>query len=195
VARATADGRVQRGARTRAAIVDALLSLLEKGEGQPTAREIADTAGVSLRSVFQHFADMESLYASCVERQFARLADLRTPIDPEGSFVRRAQGFAAQRARLYERIAPVRRAAYALSPNSAVIRDGLVASATEHRHAVAVTFARELDHGDRRERLAAVEVATCFDTWDHLRRVQRLSVAASERVVVRLVCGVLEGDG
>jgi AcrR family transcriptional regulator len=195
VARATADGRVQRGQRTRAAIVDALLSLLERGEGQPTAREVAETAGVSLRSVFQHFADMESLYASCVERQFARLEELRAPVDPEGPFVRRAQHFVAQRAHLYERIAPVRRAALTLAPNSPVIRNGLASATTEHRNAVAVTFAPELDHGDRRERLAAVEMTTCFDAWDHLRRVQRLSVAASERVVVRLVRGVLEGDG
>ncbi len=195
MASATADGRVQRGARTRAAIVDALLSLLERGGAQPTAREVAETAGVSLRSVFQHFADMESLYASCVERQFARLEELRAPINPGGPVGTRAQEFVEQRAHLYERIAPVRRAALALSPNSAVIRDGLAASATEHRQAVAVTFAHELQHGDRRERLAAAEVATCFDTWDHLRRVQRLSVAASERVVVRLVCSVLEGDG
>jgi AcrR family transcriptional regulator len=194
VVSATADGRVQRGERTRAAIVDALLSLLEHDRSQPTAREVADAAGVSLRSVFQHFPDMESLYAACVERQFVRLAVLRTPVDASGPFADRVTAFVAQRARLYERITPARRAALVLAANSPVISDGLTSAATEHRRVVAASFAPELGGADRRERLAAVEVATSFDTWDHLRRVQRCSVAASERVVARLVYGALEGE-
>ena len=38
------DGRAARAARTRAAIVDALLALLEEGDLQPTANRIADRA-------------------------------------------------------------------------------------------------------------------------------------------------------
>ena len=64
------DGRVQRGERNRAAIVDALLSLLEDGVLRPSARQVAERAGVSLRAVFQHFDDMESLYAEWVRRQW-----------------------------------------------------------------------------------------------------------------------------
>jgi TetR/AcrR family transcriptional regulator of autoinduction and epiphytic fitness len=195
VVSATADGRVQRGARTRAAIVDALLALLEQDHGPPTAREVADAAGVSLRSVFQHFPDMESLYGACVERQFVRLAELRVPLDPSASRADRVGAFVAQRARIYERIAPARRAALMLATSSPVVRAGLTDAAAEHRRVVAASFAPELGGGDRRERLAAIEVATSFDTWDHLRRVQRCSAAVSERVVVRLTYGALEGEG
>ena len=56
------DGRVRRGARNRDALVDALLGLLEDGIPKPTAREIAERAGVSLRTVFAHFDEVESLY-------------------------------------------------------------------------------------------------------------------------------------
>ena len=56
-------------------------------------------------------------------------------------------------------------------------------------------FASELPAAWRRERLAALEVATSFDTWDHLRRVQRLSPTASARVVNRLArAGLDEGN-
>ena len=191
---ATADGRVQRGARTRAAIVEALLVLLEQDHGPPTARAVADAAGVSLRSVFQHFPDMESLYGACVDRQFVRLAELRIPLDPAVAFADRVASFVAQRARIYERIGPARRAALVLATSSPVVRAGLADAAAEHRRVVAASFAPELGSSDRRELLAAVEVATSFDTWDHLRRVQRCSTAASERVVVRLVYGALEGE-
>jgi TetR/AcrR family transcriptional regulator of autoinduction and epiphytic fitness len=192
---AVADGRVQRGARTRAAIVEALLTLLEAGHGQPTARAVAEAAGVSLRSVFQHFADMESLYASCVERQQQRLAALRGAVDPERPVRERVRAFVTRRSQLYERVAPVRRVARVLALNSPVLTAGLTAADADHHRAVVASFAPELAGRSRRERLAAVEVATCFDTWDHLRRRQRLSIAAAARVVEGLVRAALEGDG
>jgi len=190
----TADGRVQRGERTRAAIVDALLTLLEAGGGPPTARDVAQQAGVSLRSVFQHFADMESLYASCVERQHERLEAFGGPVDPALPRHERVHEFVALRARLYERIAPVRRVAVVLALNSPVLTAGLTAADADHHRAVMASFAPELAGRQQRERLAAVEVATSFDTWDHLRRRQRVSVAAAERVVETLVRAALEGD-
>ena len=55
------DGRTVRAERTRQALVDALLSLLDEGQLQPTAERIAVRAGVSERSVFQHFPDREAL--------------------------------------------------------------------------------------------------------------------------------------
>ena len=180
------DGRVQRGARTRNGIADALLLLLEEGDSQPTARAIAARAGVSLRSVFQHFDDMESLYAMCVARQTERLASLRTPVDRSLPLAARLDALIAQRARLYERIAPVRRATLVVAPGSAVLQHALADIAAEHRQELAALFASELAGPARREQLAALEVATCFDTWDHLRRQQGLSVAAAARVLTRL---------
>jgi TetR/AcrR family transcriptional regulator of autoinduction and epiphytic fitness len=58
---ATTDGRVLRGERNREAIVEALLELYQEGDPQPPARAIAERAGVSLRTVFQHFNDMDTL--------------------------------------------------------------------------------------------------------------------------------------
>src|SRR5437870_4843088 len=70
---ASADGRTARGQRTRAAVVDALLALLEEGDLRPPAPRIADRAGVSLRSVFQHFADRETLFAAVAAAQLERM--------------------------------------------------------------------------------------------------------------------------
>src|SRR3989304_5263636 len=59
-----ADGRSARAARTRDAVVEALLTLIEEGDLRPTAQRVAEHARVSLRSVFQHFRDLESLFAA-----------------------------------------------------------------------------------------------------------------------------------
>jgi len=193
VASATADGRVLRGERTRDAIADALLELLEAGVPQPTAREIAERAGVSLRSVFQHFDDLEALYAACVRQQHARIALLMSPIDPALPLTERVDAFVARRARLYERIAPVRRAVRIASPTSPALRDGLERMTVEHRRDVERLFAPELVRREsRREVVAALEVSTSFDTWDHLRQAQGCSAAVARGAVARLIRGVLE---
>ena len=57
-----ADGRVRRGVRSREAIVAALMELVGRGVLQPTMQEIAERAGVGVRSVFRHFSEMETLY-------------------------------------------------------------------------------------------------------------------------------------
>jgi AcrR family transcriptional regulator len=184
---------VLRGERTRDAIADALLELLEAGVPQPTARQIAERAGVSLRSVFQHFDDLEALYAACVRHQYARIAPLMSPIDPDLPLTERVEAFAAQRARLYERIAPVRRAVRTASPTSPALRDGLERMTVEHRRDVETLFAPEVVRREsRREVVAALEVATSFDTWDHLRQAQGCSVTVARGAVARLLRGVLE---
>ena len=56
-----ADGRMARSHHTRRAIVDAMRALHAEGDLRPTAPRVAARAGVSLRTVWQHFADMEAL--------------------------------------------------------------------------------------------------------------------------------------
>ena len=56
------DGRVQRSQRSRKGIVDALLVLMKAGNYIPTAQQVADEAGISIRTVFRHFSEMELLY-------------------------------------------------------------------------------------------------------------------------------------
>src|SRR2546422_3230588 len=91
------DGRVLRSSRTRDKVVGALLSLLNEGKLRPTAREIAERGHVSLRSVFQHFEDLESLYAALAEMQAAQVDELTGAIPAEGALGNRIQGFVKQR--------------------------------------------------------------------------------------------------
>ena len=52
------DGRRQRSARSRAAIIEASFELMQEGVLAPTAQQIAERAGVGIRSFFRHFEDM-----------------------------------------------------------------------------------------------------------------------------------------
>ena len=76
------DGRTARAMRTRDLIVDATIALVDEGELRPTAPRVAERAGVSVRSVFQHFADVEGLYAAVGDRVAERLQSLVLVVDP-----------------------------------------------------------------------------------------------------------------
>src|ERR1700752_1954298 len=103
------DGRLARSARTRHAVVDALLDLLGEGDLRPTAARIAERAGVSLRIVFHHFDDLEAIYSELADRQAERVKPLTVPISITLPFACRVEEFSAQRGRLLETLSPVRR--------------------------------------------------------------------------------------
>ena len=56
------DGRRKRTERSRKAMIDAALALIQEGHFVPTAREVAERAGVGIRSFFRQFEDMDSLF-------------------------------------------------------------------------------------------------------------------------------------
>ena len=78
-----ADGRAARSHRSRRAIVDAMRALHAEGDLRPTAPRVAERAGVSLRTVWQQFADMETLLVEANRRDDEILRSLMKQIDPD----------------------------------------------------------------------------------------------------------------
>jgi TetR/AcrR family transcriptional regulator, regulator of autoinduction and epiphytic fitness len=188
------DGRLARRESTRAAVVDALLALIEAGDLRPTAPRIAERAGVSLRSVFQHFADLEALFAAAADRQLERLQDLVRSIATTGPTRARLDAFVRQRTRLLEAIAPVRRAALLMEPFSVAIAERLRGARALARSEVERAFAPELRRcrpATRRELVAALAAASDWSTWEALRAHQGLSAAAARRIVTRMLGALL----
>jgi TetR/AcrR family transcriptional regulator, regulator of autoinduction and epiphytic fitness len=191
---ATRDGRTVRAERTRQALVDALLSLLYEGELRPTAERIAARAGVSERSLFQHFADREALYQAVALQQYERVAPTLEPIDVTLPLPERIDAFVAQRARLLEEVTPVRRAALLLEPESEVVSGWLQSTRRQKAREVERAFGAELDELGRRERdtvLAALVAASAWTSWESLRAHQGLSVERAQAAMRRAVASLL----
>jgi TetR/AcrR family transcriptional regulator of autoinduction and epiphytic fitness len=185
------DGRVLRGERNRDAIVDALLALLAEGDSQPSARNIAQRAGVSLRTVFQHFNDIDTLYGAVAQRQVDRLWSKLDPLPgPDAPLAVRIDAVVTQRVELFETIAPVRRAAVVINSSSPALQRGLARSEAFLRRQVAETFEAELS-GDA-DRLAAADFAASWEAWEGMRRSSRRSVATATRIMRVLLRAVLE---
>lgn len=192
------DGRAARSARTRDAVVEAFLGLLDEGELRPTAQRVAERAGVSLRSVYVRFADLDNLMVTAAERQWERLAPLAQPIDPARPLDERLTCFVEQRCRILETAAPVRRAAELQEPFSDALAGLLQTARALARSDLARVFARELDQrqGASRERLLdALDVACNATTWEVLRRQRDLSSQRARRVVADMLTALLtEGN-
>lgn len=166
------DGRTLRSLRTREAIVDATIGLLEDGDLRPTAPRVADRAGVSVRSVFQHFDELERLHAAVAERLVDRVAVLLVPVPPDLPLPERIDRFVAQRTALLEAVTPIRRAAEVHGPFSEEITARLRDGQAFLRAELEQTFAPELDalpDGERRLVLDGLDLALGWGTWDALR--------------------------
>lgn len=184
-----------RAARTRQAVVDALLALLEEGNLRPTAREVADKAEVSLRSVYVHFDDVEALFLAAAIRHQERMQQVRGELVVTGSFEERLEAFIERRARSYEYDSNVRRAALLQEPFSPALREVLALGRRLINSQVDEVFAPELAEAGSSQgafQRRAIILASCPAAWDDLRLRQKLPVEEAKDVVGNLIRSVLD---
>jgi AcrR family transcriptional regulator len=170
---AAVDGRRAWRDRNLGAVVDALLDLFSEGNLRPGADEIAARSGVSRRSVFRYFDDLDSLDRVALERQAERVSHL---LDleglGEGAVGDRIEALIAQRLRLFEAILPVARVSRLRAPFEPVVADGLARGRRQFRRQVERHFADELESLGRSERnatLGAADVLCSFEAYELLR--------------------------
>jgi AcrR family transcriptional regulator len=187
------DGRTLRSLRTREAIVDATIALLEHGDLRPTAPRVATQAKVSVRSVFQHFDDLETLHAAVAERLVDRVAVLVLPVPPDLPLDVRLDRFVHQRSILLEAVTPIRRAADVHGPFSTEITARLRDGQAFLRAELEATFEPELAAvgPGRSDLLDCLDAALSWATWEGLRAGLGRSQQDAERVVRRLTAAAL----
>ncbi len=187
------DGRRTRGRQTQERIVEALLTLIEAGEPAPPNARIAEQAGISARLVYHHFQDLEELLGVAVERRTEQIVT-RYPAPPaEGPLETRIAAVASQRAGLLEWVTPVRLAAMRMEPYSERLRAGRDAMLASALGQLGELFAPELDPLAEPERttvLAALDAATSWGAWYHLRR--SLSVEEARAAMTFSVTALLD---
>jgi AcrR family transcriptional regulator len=187
---APADGRRARRYRSRDLAVDAVLDLLGEGVLRPTAQQVAERSGVSLRSIFRIFDDVETLNAAAAARQLSRVRHLFIDVMPTGTLPERADQVVAINGRLYESVAPIRRAALRSAPESRALQEQHARARGWVRAEVERVFATELSTAPR-DTAAAVELALSFEAWDQLRATQGLSPARAAATVNGMVRALL----
>ena len=174
------DGRSLRRERNRQDIVDALLGLIENGETEISAALIASKAGLSERSIFRYFDDVNDLYRSVCDLAFSKEIEYALIDDAGiGSLDTKIENFVNQRVRIYtmnEKIAPAARSFAFKNP---IIKNQLVFGRKLLRAQITKHFAEELSAFDKSEQqvaVATIDALTTFESYDMMRSDQKMSV-------------------
>lgn len=182
------DGRRLRREQNRDAVLDALLALFRDGIVQPSTAEIAHRAGISVRSLFRYFDDVDDLSRAAIERHLLSAGPLMTieatASDPLPVRVERAVD---GRLRLWETVAPSARAARACA-----IRNPLVAAQLAEMRAL---FRRQVAALFPAGSVPAVDVLLSFETYELLRGDQGLSRPEAAATLTGALHAILRGRG
>ena len=175
------DGRLLRSERSRQLIIDAMQELVAEGVLVPTAQTVADRAGVGIRTVFRHFADMETLFATMDVELRASYEDLFLGGDRAGTLPERILHAIERRAAAWEKLSSIMLSTRAQMWRSPVLQKNYARNQRGLRKDLAAWLPEITDlTAERRE---AVDAAASFETWDRLRSQQGLSKKASMEVV------------
>lgn len=176
------DGRRARSLRSRQAVIDATLELMEEGNLIPTAQQISDRAGVNIRNFFRYFEDMETLFATIDEQIRDATEALFLGGNREGDLQERILHAVERRADGYEA-----RCNMILSTSAMLWRHEILRKNYAHYQR---GLRKDLDDWlpelkqltrDQRE---AVEAVASFEMWHRLRYHQGLGEKAAISVVV-----------
>jgi AcrR family transcriptional regulator len=188
------DGRTARAIRTRQSIVDACITLIDEGDLAPTAPRVAERAGVSVRSVFQHFDDVEGLFSAVGDRVLERLVGLVLRVDPAMPLERRLPLVVRQRAVLLDALSPIRKSAFINAWGSAAVSHRTLAGQAFLRAELAAAFAPEIEAAGEGGPALLIEIDTVLSwaTWNHLREGVGLPHEEAVGIVERLLRIVLD---
>ena len=185
------DGRRARSERSKQAIIDAALALMEEGNLIPTAQQISDRAGVGIRSFFRHFEDMETLFATIDDQIRDDAEALFLGGDRDGTLEERILHAVERRARAYETETNMILSTAAQLWRSETLRRNYARYQRGLRRDLD-DWLPELKRLPRSQR-EAVDAIASFEMWHRLRYHQGLGKAAATKLIVGLLNSLVEG--
>ena len=188
------DGRQLRRQRNRDAVVEALLNLYRDGNLRPSTEEIAARSGVSPRSLFRYFDDVDDLNRTAMQGLQERVGHLfPITVSRDEPLDVRVAALVDQRFRLYDAIGNAAVVARLRSPFQPELAEQVHQNRTLFRGQIETLFARELadlPEGRAGRVLAAADVLTTFEACQLLTVDQGLGRDVAH-VVIREALTVL----
>ena len=185
----SSDGRRQRSERSQTAIIEAALSLMDEGTLVPTAQQIADRAGVGIRSFFRHFADMDTLWAFADDMLISSYEALFEVEDRTGALSDRVARAIDLYGSAFDKLRPIILCTHAQLWRSPKLRENYGWHQKRLRKELELWLPEVAAlPRDRRE---AVHAVASFSMWHRLREFQGLSIKTSAEIVSSLVVDLI----
>ena len=191
---AKVDGRRLRSERTRRLIVEAYMELVREHRQVPTAVQIAQRAGYSVRSIFERFPDLHALRVAATDHAITegRVQGALTNLDADRAT--RVRSHVETRGSGCERWLPLWRVMSTSLSESSELRERirlvrqLVAMRLEFMFKPELST---LSDGDRRKTLLALEAITDYESWGRMRELYGCSFEQACATWIRVVDGLL----
>ena len=172
-----------------------MLALYALGNLDPSSDQIAERAGLSPRSLFRYFDDIDDLVRVAVARHHERvlpLAELDTtasaPLDE------RVRRLVVQRLRLFDGIASVGTVSRLRAPFQPLIAAELATARGFWREQLRKLFApelRALDSATAISVVASIDVLTSFESVQLMSEDQKLSASAISAALAHSITALL----
>lgn len=190
------DGRTARRDRNREAVLDAAIALFAEGDLEPSAAAVAERSGVSLRSVYRYYEDLEALLRAAIARSLERnLPFFEVEGIGEGPLADRIDRLVDRRLALYDRVGGMARAAVLRSRTNHLVRAQLDRRRAVLREQHEAMFAPELGRlpADARAEVAAgIDLVVGLEAFESLRHTQGFDTGATRRIIVRALHALLD---
>ena len=154
-------------------------------------------AGTSVRSIFQHFSEDDSLTSALLDELSRRFGGYQTQISAEGPFRTRLKAFVNARTTLLQQLTPHRRAGNLLEPFSSSVAQRRAVYRQRLRQQVETVFAPELaalPASRRADCVVAVTVIADWETWEALWRQTGADLPATRRILRQMLARQLGAD-
>ena len=188
------DGRRLRSERTRRLIVEAYMALVRENRQVPTAVQIAERAGYSVRSIFERFPDLHALRLAATDHAIAEGRAQGALRDLDADRATRVRSQVEARGQGCERWLPLWRTLSANLSESSELRERirlirqLVAMRLEFMFKPELST---LSDDERRKTLLALEAITDYECWGRMRELYGLSFDEACAVWIRVIDGLL----
>ncbi len=184
------DGRLQRSARTRKAVIEAYLDLLREKQQPPTTPEIAKRAGCSVRSVFERFSDLLTLSLAAADYAFEQAMAQAAVPNVDADLHTRLKSQVETRAAICEQWLPLWRALlrYQSVSEELAIRIKRIRAAMIAR--LELVYGPELStlsEAERTQLLVALDILTDFESWGRMREGHGLSIEAARDIWINAI--------
>ncbi|MEO1656666.1 MAG: TetR/AcrR family transcriptional regulator [Pseudomonadota bacterium] len=174
--------RTSRSELSRQRIIDAVMALIFSGQPRFGAVDVAKEAQIGLRTVFNHFDDMDSLYRE-MDAQLHQKTLLPIMLRPfeATEWQDQIMEAAARRAEVYEAGFPAAKFARSMQAQSVALNESVERGRALERSAVEAIVPKDLK--GREMLVAAIDAAFGFENWARLRDGSDLSAEEALKVL------------
>jgi len=184
------DGRRLRSERTKVLIIEAYLELLRNNSQTPTAAQIAEQAGYSVRSIFERFADFNALNLATADYAIVSGQAEAVARDVDGDRPTRIRSHVRTRALACEKWLPLWRVLVATQDQLAELKTRVVRARFGNIERMKLMYGPELSTllaPEREQLLIALGTLISFECWDQMRDCYSLSLEAAQGVWISAI--------